>query len=96
MADDVTVPADELAQIRARAAAHQEALDPTWLTPQLLAARWGVSVTTVRDIPRAELPYKEFGRGLKLRRRRYSPQAVAAYERDAMPDTDARERRKVG
>jgi hypothetical protein len=34
---------------------------------------------TVRDIPRDQLPYKEFGRK-RLKRRRYQPSDVVAFE----------------
>lgn len=71
----------DLAEIRARRIAHEEEmLSVHWFTPALLAARWGVSETTVREIPAAELPYKEFGKGKKLHRRRYHPDDVARYD----------------
>lgn len=72
----------DLAEIRARAKAHEAELAArtTWFKVKDLAARWGVSPTTVRSIPHDELPYKAFGRGLKHQNRRYSPEAVAAYE----------------
>ncbi len=72
----------DLATIRARAAEHQDALDLAvrYLTPQHLAARWLCSVSTVKAIPRDELPYKEIGRGRLLKRRRFHPDDVAAYE----------------
>jgi hypothetical protein len=72
---------DELAAIRADAEQHQRELDAgRWLTTGQLAERWAVSDTTVRDIPRDELPWLPFGRGLKQPRRRYNPADVAAYE----------------
>lgn len=72
---------DRIARIRARRQQHEEELlSVHWLTPAVLADRWGISETTVREIPAAQLPYKEFGAGEKLKRRRYPPDAVAAYE----------------
>jgi hypothetical protein len=67
---------------RDRARLHQEELDLSvkFFTPAKLAARWDVSLSTVRDIPREELPYKEFGAGTKLKRRRYHPDDVVAFE----------------
>lgn len=67
---------------RDRARAHQEDIElkVTYYTPQKLAQRWEISVSTVRDIPRDELPYKEFGAGPKLKRRRYHPDDVIAFE----------------
>lgn len=70
----------DLATLRQRADAHEADLAVRYLTPAQLAARWQVSVQTVRDIPRAELPYTEFGRGRLHRRRRYHPDHVVAYE----------------
>jgi hypothetical protein len=71
----------DLTTIRARARRHQEALDePKWLSTGDLAQRFGVSESTVRAIPADELPWKEFGRGLKHRRRRYRLADVEAYE----------------
>lgn len=71
-----------LAEIRARAAKHEEEiLAMRWFTPAQLAARWGYkSPTTVYAIPLAELRYKEFGSGEKLKRRRYREDWVIAYE----------------
>ena len=70
-----------IAEIRARARAHAEEIESgQWHTPATLAHRWSVSETTVREIPAAQLPYKEFGAGEKLKRRRYRPVDVAAYE----------------
>jgi hypothetical protein len=71
----------DLAEIRARRLKHEEELASVrWFTPALLAARWRVSETTVRAIPRDALPYLELGTGTKLKRRRYSPEDVAAFE----------------
>lgn len=70
-----------LSTIRSRAREHQQELESLrWFTPERLAARWDVSETTVREIPREQLPYKEFGAGTKLKRRRYHPDDVAAFE----------------
>jgi hypothetical protein len=72
---------DDLIVVRARARKHQEALDePKWLSTAQLAARWGIGQSTVRAIPADELPWKEFGRGLKHRRRKYRLENVEAYE----------------
>ena len=70
-----------LAELREAAARHQlELEEPQFATVAQLARRWQVSQTTVRDVPFDELPFKEFGRGLKLRRRRYRWADVHAYE----------------
>lgn len=70
-----------LTTIRARAREHQQELESQrWYTPQQLAARWAVAESTIREIPATELPYREFGKGKVRKRRRYSPDAVAAYE----------------
>lgn len=72
---------DLIARIRERRQQHEdEMLSATWFTPALLAARWGISETTVREIPADQLPYKEFGAGEQLKRRRYRPDDVAAFE----------------
>ena len=75
---------DDLEACRERARAHEEELREAahdgWATPKELAARWKVSVTTVKDTPADELPYKEFGQGLKLKRRRYRWSDVYAFE----------------
>lgn len=72
---------DRLTRIRERRQRHEEEmLSVRWFTPAILAARWGVSESTVREIPPDELPYKEFGAGEKLKRRRYHPDDVAAYD----------------
>lgn len=72
----------DLAVLRARAEAHETDLDvgSVFLTPQQLAERWHCSASTVKTIPRDELPFLEIGTGRKYRRRRYRPQDVAAYE----------------
>jgi len=78
----MAVSAATIAEIRQRAAAHQEELDAySWFTIADLAARWKVSETTVREIPIEDLWYKEFGQGAKLKMRRYPPWSVAAFER---------------
>lgn len=70
-----------LARIRARREQHEEEmLSVHWFTVAMLAARWHLSETTVREIDPDELHYKEFGAGEKLKRRRYHPDDVAAYE----------------
>jgi hypothetical protein len=75
------VSKDLTARIRERREQHEEAmLSQKWFTPAVLAARWQISETTVRDIPAAELPFKEFGAGKKLKRRRYHPDDVARFE----------------
>lgn len=74
--------ASALQPIRERARAHQAEIDLSvvYLTIQKLAVRWDVAESTVRDIPRSLLPYKEFGRGRKLKRRRFHPDDVLAFE----------------
>lgn len=72
---------DDMITIRARARAHQEELDePRWMTLAEVAARFRLSESTVRGIPADELPFKEFGQGHKLKRRRYRLADVEAYE----------------
>lgn len=70
-----------LQEIRARARSHQAEIDLSvvYFTVQKLAARWDIAESTVRDIPRDQLPYKEFGKK-RLKRRRYHPADVFAYE----------------
>lgn len=72
----------DLTEIRAKAAAHSRALDAKFrfLTVQDLAARWGCSESTVRDIPLTALPYTTVGRGKIRPHRRYNPEHVAAHE----------------
>jgi hypothetical protein len=80
-----------LQEIRTRARAHQAEIDLSvrYLTVQNLAGRWSVAESTVRDIPRDQLPYKEFGKK-RLKRRRYHPADVAAYEeRDRVQEAKA-------
>lgn len=48
-----------------------------WMPASDLAARWGVSVKTVRKIPRDALPYLTLGSSDV---RRYDPRDVEAYE----------------
>jgi len=73
---------DDLDAIRARGAEHERELEAglTFLTIADLASRWKVSRSTVLAISRDELPYMEIGRGRLLKRRRYDPRAVAAFE----------------
>jgi hypothetical protein len=81
---------ERMARIRARATAHDEAIESVkWPTAAQLAARWNVSLTTVYEIPRERLPYKEFGGGQKPRRR-YRPTDVAAFEADDTAYTTAK------
>lgn len=73
--------AADLHAIRAKAREHQEDLEaPQWLSTADLARRFGISESTVRSIPADELPWKQFGRGLKHQRRRYRLSDVEAYE----------------
>jgi hypothetical protein len=73
-----------LQELRARAKAHQADIDLSivYLEVSDLAARFNVAPSTVRDIPRDRLPYAEFGKGRKLKRRRYHPADVIAYEEE--------------
>lgn len=73
----------DLSEIRASAAKAQQEYEArtTWFTTTELAERWGLGYSTVRDVPAEDLPYLEFGSGLKNRRRRYAPSDVAEYER---------------
>jgi hypothetical protein len=81
----------DLTAIRARAREHQDQLDePRWLTTAAVAARFGVSESTIRGIPADELPYKEFGNGHKLKRRRYRVADVEAYEKVDVRHTSRR------
>lgn len=79
-----------LEEVRARAQRHGDELgrDEFFFTAARLARRWGVSTSTVRAIPFAELPWKNLGRGLVRELRRYHPDDVEAYE--------ARDRKKAG
>lgn len=71
----------DLATIRARREAHEAELPQhEWFSPAELSARWKISATTVRETPIEELRYKEFGRGQKIKRRRYRGDWVRAYE----------------
>lgn len=72
---------ERLAEIRARAKAHEEEIDSAkWYTVSDLAARWQLSETTVRAIPLSELRFKEFGSGAEKKRRRYKGEWVDMYE----------------
>ena len=65
-------------EMREKAAEHARQLESVhWLDVEDLAARWGVSKSTVREISRDALPYLTFGKTL---RRRYDPEDVLAYE----------------
>lgn len=76
--------------IRARAREHQQELESLrWFTPQRLADRWNVAVETVLLIPIERLRYKEFGAGQKLKRRRYKPEWVDAFEAAEDPPREA-------
>jgi hypothetical protein len=60
---------------------HEAQLQATaWYTPQALAARWACDVSTVYRLSPSDLPYITLGRGRVRARRRYSPEAVAAFE----------------
>jgi hypothetical protein len=74
---------DDLSTLRARARAHQAVLDLelVYLTPQQLAQRWQVSVSTIHGMGRDVLPYMEHGNGTQQKRRRYHPLDVEAYEK---------------
>lgn len=74
--------ADDLATIRDGARAHQAAIELAQhgLSVAALAQRWGLSETSVRDIPRAHLRYMEFGKGVRHKRRRYRLADVETYE----------------
>lgn len=74
--------ATSLQPYRDRARLHQQEIDLklVYLTVSDLAKRWHLAPSTVRDIPREDLPFKEFGKGTKLKRRRYHPDDVIAYE----------------
>lgn len=76
-----TIDSGRIARIRERRQQHEdEMLSVHWFSVAMLAARWGISETTVREIPPDQLRYKAFGEGKKLKRRRYHPDDVAAYE----------------
>jgi hypothetical protein len=82
MPNAVALPAaPTLAELREDAARRNVALDRgASFTVRELAERWKLGETTVRDIPRDELPYMSFGRGLVHRRRRYRRADVERYE----------------
>jgi transposase len=73
---------EPLAVIRGRAAAHERELDAKrfYLSTNEVAARLGVSASTVRDIPFDDLPFLELGNGAKHKTRRFHPDDLAAYE----------------
>jgi hypothetical protein len=67
-------------QIRERAAAHERELsERRYFSVKEVAAIIAMSETFVRDIPRDELPFIEFGHGHKLKRRRFEPADVDRY-----------------
>lgn len=69
-----------LDQLRARAAEHERELsERKLLSIKSVKDMLGMSYTSVRDIPRDELPYGEFGQGHVLKRRRYRPEDIEAY-----------------
>lgn len=69
-----------LEQIRERAAEHDRELsEKRYLSVKEVAMMIALSETFVRDIPRDELPFIEFGHGHKLKRRRYTRESVDAY-----------------
>lgn len=64
--------------LRERAKAHARQLEAVlWLKTSDLVARWGIDSAEILAVPRAELPYLEFGAS---RARRYDPRDVEAYE----------------
>jgi hypothetical protein len=68
----------DLDAIRAAAADHARQLEAVrWLTVRELKARWGVSESLVRKIPRAKLPYITLG---ETSVRRYHPDDVERFE----------------
>jgi hypothetical protein len=71
-----------IAPLREQARAFNRELEAkaSWITVSQLAQRWGVCHSTVRDIPRDQLPFIEFGTGARYRRRRYDPADVQAFE----------------
>jgi len=66
----------------AAAREHQRVLElsANGLTPAMLAERWNLSETTVRDIPRSHLQYLAMGNGRTNKRRRYALADVEIYE----------------
>ncbi|HEX6463952.1 MAG TPA: hypothetical protein VFZ98_05850 [Vicinamibacterales bacterium] len=65
-------------ELRARAAEHAKQLGAVhWAKVSDLVARWNVDKDTILGIPRAELPYVEFGAS---NARRYDPRDVEAFE----------------
>lgn len=66
--------------IRARAAEHERELsEGDLLSVSIVSTTLNMSETFVRDIPRDELPYGEFGHGHKIKRRKYRRADVEAY-----------------
>lgn len=77
----------DFATLADRAREHQRDLDAKtrYLSVTDLAARWGVAGSTVREIPKEDLPYMPVGKGKKAVHRRYHPDDVDAYERKYRP-----------
>lgn len=70
-----------IAALRAQAQAHARQLEAVlWLSVTDLAARWGVSASTVRAIARDDLPYLTLGKSAV---RRYDPRDVETYEQSS-------------
>lgn len=68
-------------ELRARQAEHAKQLESVFFVKtSALVARWDVDVETVLAIPRARLPYIEYGASES---RRYDPRDVEAYEASA-------------
>jgi hypothetical protein len=66
-------------ELREKARAHAKQLDAVhWAKTSELKARWGIDEEIILAIPRADLPYLEFG---DSNARRYDPCDVEAYER---------------
>lgn len=70
-----------MTDVRHEAMAHATQIEAArWLGVPELAERWAVSRTSVRKIPRDQLPYITFG-GTSVRR--YNPADVAHFESTA-------------
>jgi hypothetical protein len=88
--------ADPLDELRAKARAHQRDLtERQRASVRQLATLWGVSLSTVRNIPYDELPYLEFGSGARFKRRRYRWEDVAGYEARKLTQGPAGRRRSA-
>lgn len=65
-------------ELRARAREHSKQLEAVLFAKSSdLVARWGIDAEEILKIPRAELPYLEFGAS---NARRYNPLDVEAFE----------------